>query len=216
MKRILKKMVAISLMITTMFSSMSISVSAAEVKSKSLVYSSIASAKKATITYDSKIITINGKKYTKKEFEQLLNTAVKVKRSNSGVIKPAVAELVAGTYFIPGVGEVLITATGVIIIGGAVIAAGSWVGKKVTAYFAKQKEISIIESAIPSRLKDKNGNVKIGEFKQKVKGQTAYKEKGGWSIDKDQAGHGGRKWKLKNKSGKRIASLDGNGKVLGD
>lgn len=36
---------------------------------------------------------------------------------------------------------------------------------------------------------------------------------GRWSVEKDTAGHGGRKWKLK-KDGKRVGSLDENGKVL--
>ena len=55
----------------------------------------------------------------------------------------------------------------------------------------------------------------MDNFDQKVNGKTAYKEKGGWTIEKDTAGHGGRKWKLKDKSGNRVASLDENGKVLG-
>ncbi|WP_346919241.1 hypothetical protein [Lacrimispora sp.] len=40
-------------------------------------------------------------------------------------------------------------------------------------------------------------------------------EKKGWTIDKDTANHGGRKWKLKDKSGNRVASLGENGEVLG-
>jgi hypothetical protein len=32
--------------------------------------------------------------------------------------------------------------------------------------------------------------------------------------EKDTAGHVGRKWKLKDKKGKRRASLDGNGRIL--
>lgn len=40
-------------------------------------------------------------------------------------------------------------------------------------------------------------------------------ESGGWKIEKDNAGHKGSKWKLKNKKGKRIASLVENGKVVG-
>lgn len=52
-------------------------------------------------------------------------------------------------------------------------------------------------------------------FDQKVSGKTAYKEKGGWTIEKDTSGHGGHKWKHKDKSGNRVASLDENGKVLG-
>lgn len=74
--------------------------------------------------------------------------------------------------------------------------------------------IENIKASIPKRLKDKNGDVDLGKFNQKVKGKTAYKESGGWEIDKDTSGHGGRKWKLKNKAGERVASLDENGKVI--
>lgn len=59
------------------------------------------------------------------------------------------------------------------------------------------------------------GNVNLGNFNQNVPRKNAYKEKGRWSIEKDTAGHGGRKWKLKDKSDDRVASLDENGKVLG-
>ena len=72
-----------------------------------------------------------------------------------------------------------------------------------------------IRASIPKRLRKKNGDVNLGKFKNKVKGKTSYKEEGGWAIDKDTAGHGGRKWKLKNKKGNRIASLGKNGEVLG-
>lgn len=77
-----------------------------------------------------------------------------------------------------------------------------------------QVMIAEIKAKIPNRLKDKNGDVDLGKFNNKVKGKTAYKESGGWQIDKDTSGHGGRKWKLKNKSGERVASLDGDGKVI--
>lgn len=36
-----------------------------------------------------------------------------------------------------------------------------------------------------------------------------------WTIDRDTAGHGGRRWKLKDKSGDRVASLGEHGEVLG-
>ena len=36
------------------------------------------------------------------------------------------------------------------------------------------------------------------------------KKKKGWIIEKDYSGHGGSKWKLKDDSGNRIASLDEN------
>ena len=76
-------------------------------------------------------------------------------------------------------------------------------------------EIKEAKEKIPERLKDEDGEVDLDNFDQKVNGKTAYKEKGGWTIEKDTAGHGGRKWKLKDKSGNRVASLDENGKVLG-
>ncbi|MGG4144694.1 hypothetical protein ABEW34_16390 [Paenibacillus algorifonticola] len=68
---------------------------------------------------------------------------------------------------------------------------------------------------IPNSLKDSDDKVILDKFSESVKGKVAYKEpKTGWTIEKDTAGHGGRKWKLKNKSGDRVASLDENGKVL--
>lgn len=79
----------------------------------------------------------------------------------------------------------------------------------------EKKEVEDAKKKIPSRLKDKNGNVKIGEFDQPVKKKTAYKEKGGWYIEKDRDGHKGSEWKLKDPEGRRKASLKGNGEVVG-
>ncbi|MBU8772007.1 hypothetical protein [Cytobacillus oceanisediminis] len=44
----------------------------------------------------------------------------------------------AGVYFIPGIGQVAITVTGALVIGGATIAAGSWLYNKVAGYFAEK------------------------------------------------------------------------------
>jgi len=44
----------------------------------------------------------------------------------------------AGLYFIPGIGQILLTATGVLVIGGVTIAAGSWLYNQVAAYFAEK------------------------------------------------------------------------------
>ena len=41
----------------------------------------------------------------------------------------------AGTWWIPGIGEIVITTAGVIIIGGAVIKAGSWLYNKIVDWF---------------------------------------------------------------------------------
>lgn len=79
-----------------------------------------------------------------------------------------------------------------------------------------EKERAEAIKSIPNSLKDADDNVILDKFSEKVKGKVAYKDpKSGWTIEKDTAGHGGRKWKLKDKSGDRKASLDENGKVLG-
>ena len=126
------------------------------------------------------------------------------------------AILVPGTYLIPGVGEIVITATLGILLGKAAIELGTEIYNKVeqglTIHFAKEAEDA--KKEIPERLKDSDGNIDLGKFDQNVKGKNAKKEKDGWEIEKDTAGHGGSKWKLKNKKGKRVASLDGNGKIL--
>lgn len=164
-------------------------------------------------------ISINGVYYTCEEFEKLLEEAQEKPKAsgNNGGNGPrrSAAALVAGTWFIPGVGEVVITAAGVVIVAGVTIAAGTWVYNTVQDWFAQQAEIKEAKANIPSRLKDDKGNVKVGDFNQKVPGKNAKKEKKGWTIERDTAGHGGRYWKLKDKAGNRVASLDQNGKVLG-
>ena len=125
--------------------------------------------------------------------------------------------LVPGTYLIPGVGEIVITASLAILLGKTVIDAGTEIFTKVEeglqVYFSKKAEEA--KKKIPSRLKDGDGNVDLDKFNEKVKGdKVKNKEKGGWTIEKDKAGHGGSKWKLKDKDGNRVASLDENGKVL--
>ena len=126
------------------------------------------------------------------------------------------AILVPGTYLIPRVGEIVITATLGILLGKAAIELGTEIYNKVeqglTIHFAKEAEDA--KKEIPERLKDSDGNIDLGKFDQNVKGKNAKKEKDGWEIEKDTAGHGGSKWKLKNKKGKRVASLDENGKIL--
>lgn len=82
--------------------------------------------------------------------------------------------------------------------------------------------IKSINSSIPNKVKKDNGNVDLGQFKDKNsktplnKNSGSFKSSkdGSWTVDKDNAGHGGSQWKLK-KNGKRIGSLDGYGKVLG-
>ena len=152
---------------------------------------------------------------------KLANEYIKTQEENGNIAMiPRSAAILAGTFFIPGVGQVVITATGVIIVGGVVISATSWLGSKVLNWIKNNTEAQInsVKNSIPSSLKKKNGNVDLGKFKDK-NGRTPLDKNSGtfkngrWSVEKDITGHGGRKWKIK-KDGKRIGSLDGNGKVL--
>lgn len=160
-------------------------------------------------------IYINDVYYTQEQFVQLLETAQEVETETGNQTRSAAVALVAGTWYIPGIGQVIVTAAGAVLVAGAVIEVGSWIYDTVVEWFATRAEIKEAKEKIPERLKDEDGEVDLDNFDQKVNGKTAYKEKGGWTIEKDTAGHGGRKWKLKDKSGNRVASLDENGKVLG-
>lgn len=83
------------------------------------------------------------------------------------------------------------------------------------------KEAKEIESNLPSRIKKSNGEVDLGQFKDK-NGRTPLNKNAGtfkstkdsaYTVEKDTAGHGGRALKLF-KNGKRIASLSNTGRVL--
>lgn len=160
-------------------------------------------------------VTINGVYYTKAEFTILLNQAVEVSNSEDNGIQTR-SPIVAGVYFIPGIGEVAIMATGVIIVAGVVVVAGTWLYNTITEWLSNSqaRTIAKIRAKIPSRLRKENGDVDLGKFNKKVGRKSSYKEKDGWTIEKDTGAHGGRKWKLKDKAGKRVASLGENGKVL--
>ncbi|QAT50247.1 hypothetical protein EQM14_10995 [Caproiciproducens sp. NJN-50] len=178
--------------------------------------SKVSSRKTASVTIVEQGVYINGNYYSQNEFISLLDKATPV---SQGQIRPAVAgaAIAAGAYFIPGVGEVLITATGAIIVAGVIVTAGTWLYNTVTHWFAEQRALQSVIDSIPSRLRSGN-SVDLGKFNQKVSGKSVkYKEKGGWTIEKDRAGdnsHGGSEWKLKNPSGERKATLDKDGKVL--
>ena len=91
----------------------------------------------ASIQVEDNGIIINGVYYTPKEFEDLLDLAESIELPKPRRQKRAlpVAGVAVGAYFVPGVGQVLITATGAVIVGGVAIAAGSWAYKKIVSYF---------------------------------------------------------------------------------
>lgn len=73
-------------------------------------------------------ISIDGKFYTQEEFTNLLDNAIPVSKNNTTEMSTmsASAALVAGTWYIPGIGEaVVVTVAGVILIKGVVVPVGS-------------------------------------------------------------------------------------------
>lgn len=94
----------------------------------------------AAKTSKNKTITINGKKISRAAFTRKLkhakvvyhvskkqvNQILKKKPADASAISTRFAPAIAATAFIPGIGEAALTVGGAIIIGGATIAAGSW------------------------------------------------------------------------------------------
>ena len=138
----------------------------------------------------------------------------------------AITGALAGVYSIPVIGQVTITVTGAIIVGGVIIAAGSWVYNEVSTYFAK-KTAEKAADKIPNDLKSGDMTVDLGKFKNKNQ-KTAKETTAGapfnygskWYLEKDNAGHVGyngekKAWKLwKKGASKRTASLDKKGNVI--
>lgn len=214
-----KKALLVILSFSLIFSVVGPSISSAEVSTDIKEYGQTNQTDGITLFEDG--IIINDKFYTLEEFDHYLDNVQIVdlsegEENNTGIslaFAPA-----AGIYFIPGIGQVTLAATGAIIVGGITIKAGSALYKTIKNFFNNPKRVVASKYGIPKSLLNSNGNVKLGSFKDKH-GNTPLKKSSGtfkngkWSVQKDTAGHGGRKWKLK-KDGKRKASLDKNGKVL--
>ena len=140
------------------------------------------------------------------------------------------AGLTAGViYFVPGIGKVLLAATGLVIVAGVTYKAGTAMYNKVhksikngTAKrlsFSKKKtsaskkktsaknsgkvspKIKKIMNKIPSRLlKGNTGYIDLSKFNKKIAKKLI--EKKGWAliIDRGNVPHGGSNWKLYTKA----------------
>lgn len=82
-------------------------------------------------------VYIGDQYYSQEDFDALLEQAILIKNTNS-IQSRSATTLVAGTWQIPGIGQIIITATGAIVIGGTVIATGTWIYNIVKAYFAEK------------------------------------------------------------------------------
>lgn len=106
-------------------------------------------------TSKSKIVKINGTKMTMKQFERKLKKAKivnytskkkidmalkkggKVKQSTKPMLLERGAVPIVAAMTIPGIGKVVLTAAGAILVGGVVVSAGSVLYNKLAQLFAK-------------------------------------------------------------------------------
>lgn len=79
-------------------------------------------------------LIINGEVYNQEKLEALLETAQEVEQPSNGGRQKRFAAA-AGVYFIPGVGQVALAATGAIVLGGITIGAGHWAYNTIVNYF---------------------------------------------------------------------------------
>ncbi|WP_248613634.1 hypothetical protein [Mobiluncus mulieris] len=101
-------------------------------------------------------ISINGVFYTRQEFTEALEHAILISASPSeGISTRAAVAVGAGIYFVPGIGQVVIAATGAIIVAGLVVVAGTWAWNAVTNYLAERDNqiLARIRGSIPSSLR---------------------------------------------------------------
>lgn len=88
---------------------------------------------------------------------KLANDYIQSQLDNGNIaIMPRSVAALAGTFLIPGIGQVAITTAGVIIVGGAVVTAGSWLGQKVTSWVKTYKFNKSAEKTLKKIGKDNN------------------------------------------------------------
>lgn len=115
----------------------SISVLANEQDNTTLNYSS-----EAVIVTDTELI-INGHSYTEQELVELLETATPQPQIQPrSAIAIGGAAYYAGSYFIPGVGQVLLAATGAVVIAGATIYATHWAANTIKNFFNSEDNMT--------------------------------------------------------------------------
>lgn len=149
---------------------------------------------------------VNDTFYSKEEFEALLEQAVYIDNEINTLARNAI---LAGTWWIPGIGQVVITATGVILVGGTVIAAGTWIYNTIQAFFAEKaykehkkngtKTDGHTVDSNPSKLPTKGtprtsrDRTADGTWNGKVVQRRYYDKDGNADLDIDYTDHGNPK-----------------------
>ena len=73
-----------------------------------------------------------------------------------------------------------------------------------------------VSQKIPRKLKIADGKIDKSKFSINLNGRKGFKEKKGWYVERDYAGHKQSYWKLKDPNGKRVASLDEHFNIVGE
>ena len=105
-------------------------------------------------------IYINDVYYTQEQFVQLLDTAQEVE-NNTGIQtrSAAVGALVAGTWYIPGIGQVIVTTAGAILVAGVVVEVGSWIYNAVVEWFETRAFNESAEDAVNNCNSNKQNHI---------------------------------------------------------
>ncbi|MGT2745034.1 hypothetical protein ACVRW4_06800 [Streptococcus phocae subsp. phocae] len=100
------------------------------------------SSSETVIVTDNELI-INGHSYTEQELVALLEIATPQPQIQPrSAVAIGGAAYYAGSYFIPGVGQVLLTATGVVVIAGVTIYATHWAANAIRNFFNSEDNMT--------------------------------------------------------------------------
>lgn len=151
----------------------SISVLANEQDNTTLNHSS-----ETIIVTDTELI-INEHSYTEQELIALLETATPQPQIQPrSALAIGGASAYAGSYFIPGVGQVLLAATGVVVIAGVTIYATHWAAKAITNFFNSEDNMTA-NDIISNRRRGSIRREFPGEYLDKTYGEIKKDAKAG-------------------------------------
>lgn len=178
-------------------------------------------------------IEINGEKYSAEEFAEYLShfdpEDYRAEASPNSVIAG-----VAAVFLIPGIGEVALLVSGAVLVGVTIYHVNNPTYHTAVDWIYNSKSKSRTEKAkdaadsLPNKLKLDDKHVDLDDFVDKNgntprdqnSGTFRSRKDGRYTIDKDTSNHTGydgtiKKWKIK-KNGKKVGSLNGEGKVISD
>ena len=160
-------------------------------------------------------IIIEGQKYNSDEFVQYLNQFNAEECKVETETEPRILGGTVGIYFVPGIGEIALLATGTVVLLGTAYHVGNKIYHAVVDWIHESKSSSAKDRAdnaadkVPNKLKVDDKHVDLDDFvdkygntpKDKSSGTFRSKTDKRYTIEKDTAGHTGydgttKKWKI--------------------